>query len=759
MEYRDFDLKIIRLPDGRYRAEARAPDGAAAAVEFANPFAQYELENFVLKIGHMRTGTRAKGSPQMEAAEAFGRKLFEAVFQGEVRYCFTSCLNQLDRAEEEQGARLRLRLADAPELASWPWEYLYHRKQFVVLSRETPIIRSLELPLPVKPLTVAPPLRFVGIVSNPKHYPELNVGREKENINKALQSLVERGLFTVEWLETATLAELGRRLSQRDPVHIFHFIGHGGWDVEKDDGLLVFQDEYGDGQRVFASHLATILGDHRSLRLVTLNACEGARLSPTDPFAGVAATLVSLGLPAVLAMQFEITDRAAIQLAQVFYEKLADGRPIEFALAEARKAIFASGNDLEWGTPVLYLRATDGLLFDFDLARLEAERQAQAKAEAEAKRRAADAERAEQEWQAKEKAEADRLLALKAEQERQAKAKAEAERLAREKAEQERIAHDAERAEAERLARDAERAGQERLAREKERQPQPQRKSDLRSISITAIVGLVIAALSLCGISLWALNGALNPKPTATPTLDIVSTQISPIDGMVQVYVPAGSFQMGSDSGDPDEKPVHPVMLDAFWIDHTEVTNAMYTLCVEAGKCSPPSSSKSYTRDNYYGDAQYNNYPVIYVSWDNANAYCDWAGRRLPTEAEWEKAARGTDGRTYPWGNDAPDSNLLNFNSNVGDTTEVGAYPSGASPYSALDMVGNVWEWVNDWYDEAYYGNLPSENPQGPASGQYRVLRGGSWSFGVGGVRAAYRDRGEPGYFSGRIGFRCARSP
>jgi formylglycine-generating enzyme required for sulfatase activity len=798
MEYRDFDLKIIRLAPGQYRAEAKAPDGASAAAEFADPFAPFELAYLISTIGRTRTGTRKINSPEMEAAEAFGRKLFDAVFQGEVRDCFTACLSQLDH-EEEQGARLRLRLADAPELASWPWEYLYHRKQFVVLSRETPIVRSLELPRPVKPLAVAPPLRFVGLVSDPKdsRYAKLNVEREQANINAALRGLVERGLFTVEWLKTATLDELRRRLARRDPVHVFHFIGHGGWDREKDDGLLVFQDEYGDGHRVGANHLATILKDHKPLRLVALNACEGARLSPADPFAGVAGALMSLGLPAVLAMQFEITDRAAIQLAQVFYESLADGLPVEGALAEARKAIFASGNDMEWGTPVLYLRAADGLLFDFDLARLEAERQAQAKAEAEARRLAVDAERVEQERQAKaraeaerqakekaeadrllalkaeqerqakakaeaerqakEKAEADRLLALKAEQERQAKAKAEAERLAREKAEQERIAHDAERAEAERLARA--KAEQERITHEKFRQPQSQRKLELKGLGIATIIGLVVAALLLCGISLWALGGALNPKPTATPTLDIVSTQISPIDGMVQVYVPAGSFQMGSDSGDPDEKPVHPVMLDAFWIDHTEVTNAMYTLCVEAGKCSPPSSSKSYTRDNYYGDAQYNNYPVIYVSWDNANAYCDWAGRRLPTEAEWEKAARGTDGRTYPWGNDAPDSNLLNFNSNVGDTTEVGAYPSGASPYSALDMVGNVWEWVNDWYDEAYYGNSPSENPQGPASGQYRVLRGGSWSFGVGGVRAAYRDRGEPGYFSGRIGFRCARSP
>lgn len=228
---------------------------------------------------------------------------------------------------------------------------------------------------------------------------------------------------------------------------------------------------------------------------------------------------------------------------------------------------------------------------------------------------------------------------------------------------------------------------------------------------------------------------------------------------MVQVYVPAGTFQMGSDSGEADEKPVHPVTLDAFWIDRTEVTNKMYALCVSAGKCSPPSSTKSSTRDSYYGDAQFDNYPVIYVSWNDANAYCEWAGRRLPTEAEWEKAARGTDGRTYPWGDAAPDSTRLNFNINVGDTTEVGKYPSGTSPYGALDMAGNVYEWVNDWYDESYYSNSPSENPQGPDSGRYRVLRGGSWLYVDYFVRAAYRGSYVPGNIYYDIGFRCARSP
>ena len=174
---------------------------------------------------------------------------------------------------------------------------------------------------------------------------------------------------------------------------------------------------------------------------------------------------------------------------------------------------------------------------------------------------------------------------------------------------------------------------------------------------------------------------------------------------------------MGSDAGLGDERPVHTVTLDAFWIDKTEVTNAMYALCVKAGNCPALAQRSSEMNQIYFGNPQFDNYPVINVSWDNANAYCKWANRQLPTEAQWEKAARGSDGRTYPWGNTAPDQNRLNFGNFVGDTTEVGKYPTGASIYGATDLVGNVWEWVADWYDGSYYGKSPPQNPTGPATG------------------------------------------
>ena len=189
-----------------------------------------------------------------------------------------------------------------------------------------------------------------------------------------------------------------------------------------------------------------------------------------------------------------------------------------------------------------------------------------------------------------------------------------------------------------------------------------------------------------------------------------ITTMVSEKDDMVLVYVPEGDFLMGSnDTEIHDAQPQHTVYLDAFWIDQTEVTNGMYEKCVEAGACEPPSKTMSKTRDSYYGNSQYADYPVIFIDFYSAETYCEWVERRLPTEAEWEKAARGTDGQEYPWG-EGIDSSLANYGDNVGDTTEVGSYPDGASPYGALDMAGNVEELVADRYEKDYYSSSPDAN-------------------------------------------------
>jgi len=261
---------------------------------------------------------------------------------------------------------------------------------------------------------------------------------------------------------------------------------------------------------------------------------------------------------------------------------------------------------------------------------------------------------------------------------------------------------------------------------------------------------------------------------TQTPTQQAVNLRVSPVDGMPQVYIPAGTFRMGGLDvrRASNEIPDHDVSIDAFWLDQLEVTNAMYALCVNAGGCTPPQSFKSQRRASYFNNPEFNDYPVIYVAWGQAKTYCEWAGRRLPTEAEWERAGRGDDFRTFPWGEAKADGLLANFNMLVGDTSRVGTYPAGASPFGVLDMAGNVAEWVNDFYASSYT-NAETLNPTGPAtsSSLNRVVRGGSLGDAEINIRVAKRSsvagsilgaasdsNAYLGEFSPRIGFRCAMS-
>jgi len=364
MNYLDFDLLIERVGN-KYQARVLNSPAGQAGATFRLPFSDLELENFLLRVGRTRRGVRRLESPEMEAAKTFGGRLFDAVFTDEVRACLRSSLDEASR--QRAGLRLRLRLAAVPELADLPWEYLYNPalNRFLTLSAETPLVRYLDLPERIQPLAVQPPLRVLVMISSPSDYPQLDVEQEWTRLKDALGDLERRGLIVIERLEEATLAALQRRLRQTE-YHVFHFIGHGGFDQQAQDGVLVMEDEAGRGRQVSGNYLGTLLHDERTLRLAVLNACEGARAARTDPFAGTAQSLVQQGVPAVIAMQFEITDEAAITFAHEFYSAVADGYPVDAALAEARKAIFAQGNDVEWGTPVLYLRSPDGRIFDVE---------------------------------------------------------------------------------------------------------------------------------------------------------------------------------------------------------------------------------------------------------------------------------------------------------------------------------------------------------------------------------------------------------
>jgi formylglycine-generating enzyme required for sulfatase activity len=240
-----------------------------------------------------------------------------------------------------------------------------------------------------------------------------------------------------------------------------------------------------------------------------------------------------------------------------------------------------------------------------------------------------------------------------------------------------------------------------------------------------------------------------------TPLKTSPKQQIAPKDGMVLIYIPAGKFLMGTDIKDvAQSKPQHIVNLSAFWIDRTEVSNAMYARCVKDRKCAPPVNPRD--KNPYYNNPRFANYPVVYIRWDNARDYCKWAGRRLPTEAEWEKAARGTDGRTYPWGEDDPNPSLLNYDNNIGGPLPVNSYPLGASPYGVLNMAGNVREWVNDWYNWSYYFRTVLINPRGPIRGESRSLRGGAFDDSVRQITVYNRFNHFPYSAGNDRGFRCA---
>ena len=363
IDYLDFDLSIERVGDQDYRARVLESPGGQAAKEFKLPFSDLELENFVLKVGRAHRGTRRLESPEMELAKTFGGNLFRAVFSNEVYSCLRS---SLEKAEEQgRGLRVRLRLNDAPELVDLPWEYLYNPglNRFLSLSINTPLVRYLELPERISPLAVELPLRILVMIASPEDYPSLDVEKEWENLQNALGDLERKGAVILERLSSSTPVALQYRLRRKD-YHIFHFVGHGAFDEGAQDGVLVMEDEKKRGRLLSGQYLGTLLHDEKTLRMAVLNACEGARTGRTDPFAGAAQSLVQQGIPAVVAMQFEVLDQAAISFAREFYAAIADAYPVDAALNEARKVMFSTGLDTEWGAPVLYMRSPDGQIFD-----------------------------------------------------------------------------------------------------------------------------------------------------------------------------------------------------------------------------------------------------------------------------------------------------------------------------------------------------------------------------------------------------------
>ena len=1005
MQYLDFEIEIARGDRVDYPlAVIHSPAGETRAT-FTLPFSQIELENRILTLKNvlLRSGGQHRRAltPDEQTVRTFGQDLFDALFTGDVGSLYHESRRQAER--QDAGLRIKLRI-QSPELSALPWEFLFDRRgdEFVCLSTSTPLVRYLETSVPVRPLAVKPPLRVLGMVVSPNDLDPLDVETERQRLDRALAPLQERGLVHLHWLEGGTWRDLQRCLRQ-EQWHIFHFVGHGAYDAQRDEGIVAFADRDGNSRHLTATELARLLTDHSTLRLALLNSCEGARAGELDLLSSTAATLVRRGLPAVLAMQYDITDRAAIQLSESFYEALADGLPVDAALAEARKAIsLGVANSLEWGTPALFMRSGDGRIFDIDPTVMTGGSTAAAGP-------AATAAMAEQgtasstpdegfdgtdDNSSESTATADSIEQTRLNSQVFVKKPVPKNKTSRRNASAlmiftavlaivagivawrflpfdgigtptmtvaptQGIATDdvelplavvamatstgtatqtptppfthtpaattrptttpqptkiapfiiARSLPASMDAGTKEIFGQGEPGASIEvlidgtaaisttvdesgywsleiDLPEGEHLIDVRArlgdlaLSATddAIAVLVlsptpthtltvtntptprptvtntatptetllptatmtstpdrVATQAAAATSFVATKTARptqtptvtstptptntstvtntpTPKPTTTPTPDRATatrdgtaglsaiktafaastptvtntpkptpTPAEPAPGTVRefggisfVYVPAGEFLMGSTDDDAegrsDEKPQRTVYLDAYWIMQTEVTNEQYGRCVVSGDCREPNNDA-------WKDNDFATHPVTDVSWDYAVSYATWLSSdaeqtvRLPTEAEWEKAARGADGRIYPWGNEWDASNVNYCDSNCefdwqdekrddgyAGTAPVGSYSGGASPYEALDMAGNVWEWTLDWYDSDYYAYGSARNPIGPDSGDFHVVRGGAWNVNLLGVRAADRRRLNPVYRSSNLGLRLVVS-
>jgi formylglycine-generating enzyme required for sulfatase activity len=339
--YLDFDLHIAPTQTaGRYRAHLQQSPAGEATAEF-DLSAAY------------------RGAPS--DPRRFGESLFTTVFCGQVRDCLFGSLTRAELAAH--GLRIRLHLDNDPLLTDLSWEYLCAPPpyDFFALSTRTPLVRYLELGQGVAPLRVALPLRILVVMAAPNDLtPRLDVAQEWQRLQNALTPLVSRGQVILELLTTPTAAALQQRLRQSEtPIHILHVVSHAT------TGVLLLEDDEGRARPIAAEPLAVLLQDQPMLRLVFLNVCEGARTPQGDPTAGLAQAMVRKALPAVIAMQYPITDQAAIELAHGFYHTLAAGAPVDAALAEARKVLYIRAELIEWGTPVLFSRSPDNRLFDW----------------------------------------------------------------------------------------------------------------------------------------------------------------------------------------------------------------------------------------------------------------------------------------------------------------------------------------------------------------------------------------------------------
>ena len=364
--YVDFELEIVRinglqpsaLPKYRIAARSAGEGETHQDLEFEN---LADLEN---QAANLRTALLVSNDTPIQE---FGRILFDTFLIGELRELFRVALRTAE--SQRKGLRLKLHI-ESPELAALPWEFLYDptRQRFISLYNDT-IIRYVNRFGSIEPLRVEAPLRILAMTASPVNRAKLDVATEKERIEAALKDLKAKGIVEITWVAGQGWRDL-QKMMQRGGWHVFHFIGHGYFDKANNEGVLALAEENGEEYPLTARNLSKMIADP-SLYLVVLNVCKGAYSDKTEIFSSTAATLTQQGTPAVLAMQYAISDRAAIELSRSFYEALAGGLPLARAVTEARKAINMATRSSEWGTPVLYTRAPDGVLFDIQHQKLQ----------------------------------------------------------------------------------------------------------------------------------------------------------------------------------------------------------------------------------------------------------------------------------------------------------------------------------------------------------------------------------------------------
>jgi uncharacterized RDD family membrane protein YckC len=370
MDYLTLSVTLQALDrEAHYEATVRGPVGDGRA-QFELPFSEQDLQAITAAVSRPRSSRRRIETEESAQAREFGKGLFDLVFQGRARDALISSLAHA-QSVEDRGLRVMLQLDGAPALRNVPWELLWDRPDFMSISAYTPVLRYVDPSQRRPPVEVPHPLRILGMVSSPGDAAPLDVEGEKEQLESACERLKGSGLLEIEWVDEANLSGLLDCLKSGTRYHIFHFMGHGDFDEQAEDGVLLFEGQAGRSQRVPGARLGTIMRDHHTLRLAIINACEGARIA--NDSSGVASSLMESGLPAVIAMQFEISDVAAISFARCFYGSLARGNAIDTALADARLGMFADNHALEWATPVMFTSVDDGRLFKLQTTPAEAQ--------------------------------------------------------------------------------------------------------------------------------------------------------------------------------------------------------------------------------------------------------------------------------------------------------------------------------------------------------------------------------------------------